>query len=85
MGVLKTLGENWQAGKRKYHELGVIAREILSLMDEDIEVSKQTPATPFDALGRDFDIDTAFDMCDLFNDQNAPTISFGNTVLCSYD
>lgn len=36
MGVLKTLSEHWPLGKRTYREMGVIAREVLSLADRDI-------------------------------------------------
>lgn len=39
MGTLKRLSEHWTLGKRTYHEIGIIAREILSL-------SKEPPANP---------------------------------------
>ena len=34
MGTLKRLGEYWPLGKRTYHELGIIAREILCLTSD---------------------------------------------------
>lgn len=36
MGALRVLGECWPLGKRTYREMGVIAREILGLLDTDI-------------------------------------------------
>lgn len=39
MGTLKRLSDRWILGKRTYREIGIIAREILCLMD-------QKPAAP---------------------------------------
>ncbi|KAF2476605.1 uncharacterized protein BDR25DRAFT_210137 [Lindgomyces ingoldianus] len=64
MGVLKMLGEYWPLGERTYGELGIIAREILSLGDEEVHVSQKTPPLA-DFLDIDFDVDCAFDMSDL--------------------
>ena len=36
MGTLKALGECWPLAKEIYREVGVIAREILCLVDQDI-------------------------------------------------
>lgn len=36
MGALRVLGECWPLGKRTYREMGIIAREILGLLDRDI-------------------------------------------------
>jgi hypothetical protein len=36
MGALRVLGEHWPLGKRTYREMGIIAREILSLTEKDI-------------------------------------------------
>ncbi|KAG8527475.1 uncharacterized protein KY384_007627 [Bacidia gigantensis] len=36
MGILKALGESWPLGERTYREVGVIAREILCLVDQEI-------------------------------------------------
>lgn len=36
MGALRLLGEHWLLGKRTYREMGIIAREILSLTEESI-------------------------------------------------
>ncbi|KAH7402871.1 hypothetical protein BKA66DRAFT_449670 [Pyrenochaeta sp. MPI-SDFR-AT-0127] len=57
MGVLKMLGEFWPAGEREYHSMGIIAREILSLRDEDIRVPEILEAVPLDALNFNFDFD----------------------------
>lgn len=38
MGVLKMLGEFWPAGKREYKAVGVIARTILGLREEEVRV-----------------------------------------------
>lgn len=34
MGTLKRLGEHWVLGKRTYDEIGIIARELLSLAND---------------------------------------------------
>ena len=34
MGTLKRLSEHWGQGKRIYREMGIVAREILSLADQ---------------------------------------------------
>ena len=39
MGTLKRLSEHWTLGKRTYREIGIIARELLSL-------AKNTPVAP---------------------------------------
>ncbi|ORY10670.1 hypothetical protein BCR34DRAFT_485278 [Clohesyomyces aquaticus] len=65
MGALKMLGEYWPLGERTYRELGIIAREILSLADEDIQVPEESPLMA-DFLGTDFEFDCAFDLSDLF-------------------
>jgi hypothetical protein len=64
MGVLKMMGEFWPAGQREYREMGIIAREILSLTDEEIQVPKERTIVPLDTLdfNFDFDIDWACDM-----------------------
>lgn len=65
MGVLKMMGEFWPAGEREYHDVGIIAREILSLTDEEIQIPKQPPVLPLDTLDfNDFDINWACDMFD---------------------
>lgn len=57
MGALRALGEYWPLGKRTYHEMGIIAREILALTDQDIprprplarpETSPRAPSPPQD-------------------------------------
>jgi hypothetical protein len=64
MGVLKMMGEFWPAGAREYHDVGIIAREILSLADDEITIPKLTPVLPLDTLDfNDFDINWA---CDVF-------------------
>lgn len=46
MGALRVLGEYWPLGKRTYHELGIIAREILALSDQDIPRLQPRSETP---------------------------------------
>jgi hypothetical protein len=58
-------GEFWPAGKREYHTMGVIAREILSLQDEEVSVPQPTPIVPLDALDFNFDFDMQW-ACDSF-------------------
>lgn len=65
MGVLKMLGEFWPAGKREYHDMGIIAREILSLADEEIQIPKEAPIIPLDSLDFNFDFDNNW-ACDMF-------------------
>ena len=57
MGVLKMLGEFWPAGKREFRDMGIIAREILSLADEEIQIPETKPAVPLDALDFNFNFD----------------------------
>ncbi|KAF2264379.1 hypothetical protein CC78DRAFT_533238 [Lojkania enalia] len=73
MGVLKMLGEYWPAGKREYHDIGIIAREILSLADVDIHVPKENPVMPLDSVDLDFDWGSAFDIGSLFGPINNHT------------
>jgi len=65
MGVLKMLGEFWPAGKREYQSMGVIAREILALKEEEIQIPKETPVLPLDTLDFNFDFDLNW-TCDSF-------------------
>ncbi|KAK9319415.1 hypothetical protein V1517DRAFT_332637 [Lipomyces orientalis] len=77
MGVLKTLSEYWPMGKRTYQEVGIIARETLSLED---------PSRPQETLIQEVDVlqpmtipvelppppallvsDNSLDFCDLFD------------------
>ena len=67
MGVLKTLSEHWPLGKRTYREIGIIAREILSLADRDIgKLPTDMAQIPVDYPNCTFEADTAFDVFDLF-------------------
>jgi hypothetical protein len=66
MGVLKMMGEYWPAGKREYRDVGTIAREILSLIDEEIFIPAAPPVLPLDEVTLDFDWNAAFDIYDLF-------------------
>ena len=73
MGTLKTLGEYWALGKRTYQEIGIIAREILSLVDrtrQDAiqEVPRfQTIASEESSLANFSMPDNLFDFCDLYD------------------
>lgn len=42
MGILKRLSEHWALGKRTYHEIGIIAREILCLTTDKIHARALT-------------------------------------------
>ncbi|KAF2110455.1 hypothetical protein BDV96DRAFT_202238 [Lophiotrema nucula] len=66
MGVLKMMGEFWPSGAREYRKMGIIAREVLSLQDEDIQVPQESPTIPLHSVNLDFDFNAAFDICDLF-------------------
>jgi hypothetical protein len=77
MGVLKMLGEFWPAGQREYQSLGTIAREILRLRDDEIQVPKQTPVLPLDTLDFNFGFDLDW-ACDGFLNGNTP---FANDAL----
>lgn len=46
MGTLRVLGEYWPLGKRTYREMGIIAREILDLSDQDIPRVRPRVASP---------------------------------------
>ena len=69
MGVLKMMGEVWLSGKREYQAMGIIAREILSLHDEEIQIPETTPVMPLDALDFNFDFDVDWG-CDSFANLN---------------
>lgn len=47
MGALRLLGEYWPLGRRTYREIGVIAREILALGEQDIPRMQPRPDMPF--------------------------------------
>jgi hypothetical protein len=47
MGTLKRLSDYWTLGKRTYRELGIIAREILCLMDNTLAPAPE-PRPPLD-------------------------------------
>lgn len=74
MGVLKMLGEFWPAGQREYQTMGIIAREILSLKEEEIRIPEQTKVLPLDTLGFNFDFDINW-TCDMAMNQNSPFTS----------
>lgn len=70
MGTLKTLSEYWPQGKRIYQEVGIIAREILCLRDENKSTMASTEVSETDALELlppDFGLGGDADMCDLFD------------------
>ncbi|KAK2754221.1 hypothetical protein FQN54_007100 [Arachnomyces sp. PD_36] len=73
MGVLKTFSEHWPLGKRTYREIGIIAREILSLADQDIgTLPTDFTQIPVDYPNVTFGGDTAFDVFALFEKSAAP-------------
>ncbi|OQE46957.1 hypothetical protein PENCOP_c001G06717 [Penicillium coprophilum] len=72
MGTLKRLSEHWSLGKRTYREIGIIARELLSLakdppaslgaVDQPIPEPKSPAFPPLDMLpNSDFDFCAFFD------------------------
>jgi hypothetical protein len=83
MGTLKRLSEHWTLGKRTYREIGIIARELLSLAkDPPVDLSAIDLALPdhpslemptFDTLP-----DVNFDFCAFF-DAGTPGISEQNS------
>lgn len=80
MGVLKTLSEHWPLGKRTYREIGIIARENLSLTDRDIgTLPADTAQIPVDYPNVTFEADTAFDLLDLFQKSNTADSSWAET------
>ena len=50
MGTLKILSEYWLQGKRIYHEVGIIAQEILCLRDRHISSVASTEGSEREAL-----------------------------------
>ncbi|EEP76243.1 predicted protein [Uncinocarpus reesii 1704] len=64
MGALKTLSEVWPLGRRTYTEVGIIAREILALADNDI--SPWTRPASFDFAGNG-EFKDAVEMFDVYN------------------
>lgn len=80
MGVLKMLGEFWPAGQREYREMGIIAREILALADEEIRPPTGTPIMPLDTLDFNFDFDINW-ACDMFAN-NTPVFPVDTTLAC---
>lgn len=73
MGVLKALGEHWPLGKRTYREVGVIAREILCLVDQDILPLAGPPSATcsFESISPStFDYDSAIDLIDFLDFEN---------------
>lgn len=74
MGALKALGEYWPLGKRTYQELGVIARDVLSLdpkhrQNETLaaETFQQIPATTDMSPPYFLPPDNAFSFNDLYD------------------
>lgn len=80
MGVLKMLGEFWPAGQREYKTMGIIAREILALKEEEIQIPEETPVLPLDTLDFNFDFDMNW-TCDTFTSISAPYPSDSITAL----
>ncbi|KAJ4293178.1 hypothetical protein N0V90_008460 [Kalmusia sp. IMI 367209] len=82
MGVLKMLGEYWPAGQREYQTMGIIAREILALKEEEFQIPKETPILPLDTLDFNFDFEVNW-ACDLFANGTGPfhmDLSVGSLV-----
>lgn len=74
MGNLKRLGEHWILGKRTYREIGIIAREILCLENENrvppeppVLPQSETPPVNFGTM--DIPPSWNFDFCTFFDTQ----------------
>ncbi|KAH8804596.1 putative C6 transcription factor [Xylogone sp. PMI_703] len=81
MGSLKALGEYWPLGKRSYQELGIIAREILSLKSQSqhhtvLQEPLVQSVVPEELPALTLPIpDNSFDFCDYFDLNLHDTIS----------
>lgn len=79
MGTLKRLGEHWTLGKRTYREIGIIARELLSLAKDPpaslaaIDLPLPDPISP-DFAALDMLPDGNFDFCAFF-DADPPSLT----------
>ncbi|CAI7617268.1 unnamed protein product [Penicillium glandicola] len=85
MGTLKCLSEHWTLGKRTYREIGIVARELLSLAKDPPasfaapDISLPDPTFPaFPAL--DMLPDTNFDFCAFF-DADAPVLTEASSFI----
>jgi hypothetical protein len=72
MGTLKSLSEYWVLGKRTYREIGIIARELLSLAKDTpvgLEVAELSHPDPpsFNMPTLDMLPDENFDFCSFFD------------------
>lgn len=70
MGTLKSLSEYWPQGKRIYQEVGIIAREILCLRDQNKRTMASTEAPGTEAvelLPSDFGLGGDTNMYDLLD------------------
>ncbi|CAG8004414.1 unnamed protein product [Penicillium olsonii] len=78
MGTLKRLSEHWTLGKRTYREIGIIAREILSLSKDAPAVGHANVTLPstssHDIPALNVLPDAEFDFCALF-DADIPSLS----------
>lgn len=79
MGTLKRLSEHWILGKRTYREIGIVARELLSLSKDppvDPGIVDFSNSDPSSLAVSDFEIppDTDFDFCAFF-DSGIPGLS----------
>ncbi|KAJ5960719.1 uncharacterized protein N7479_007869 [Penicillium vulpinum] len=79
MGTLKRLSEHWTLGKRTYREIGIIARELLSLAKDppaNLGVVDMSPLDPTSPAFPGLDIlpDANFDFCAFF-DADAPGLT----------
>jgi hypothetical protein len=69
MGVLKMMGEVWASGTREYQAMGVIAREILSIQEDEVQVPEMPTVVPVDAMDFNYDFDVNWG-CDSFASGN---------------
>ncbi|KGO77437.1 Major facilitator superfamily domain, general substrate transporter [Penicillium italicum] len=85
MGTLKRLSEHWTLGKRTYREIGIIARELLSIAKDPpaslaaVNLSLPDPTSPaFPAFGTLPDAN--FDFCAFF-DADTPSLTETSSFL----
>ena len=67
MGVLKALGDIWPLAERTYREVGVIAREILCLVEQDVVAPADysvTDLTFYSSNLSNLDLNSAVDVAD---------------------
>jgi hypothetical protein len=71
MGTLKNLSEHWAFAKRIYREIGIIARELLSLAKDTPTPSTTVDMSSIDLTALGILPDADFDFCAIFDSGTA--------------